>query len=137
MLRRPPRSTRTDTLFPYTTLVRSTDDPDHGLALSATCANDRQLYVLAPMRHMFAAIFLGSHSGWQAVRASTCRIRAICARSQILPGSLSTRSCPYFFSSNPGKSIVSFIRQTPSVLAVAAARGGPMRLLFELLATVN
>src|SRR3546814_996677 len=27
MIRRPPRSTRTDTLFPYTTLFRSTDDP--------------------------------------------------------------------------------------------------------------
>src|SRR3546814_18512263 len=31
MLRRPPRSTRTDTLFPYTTLFRSEDDrPGHG-----------------------------------------------------------------------------------------------------------
>src|SRR3546814_7583250 len=34
MIRRPPRSTRTDTLFPYTTLFRSTDvgiEPDlHG-----------------------------------------------------------------------------------------------------------
>src|SRR3546814_8637009 len=27
MIRRPPRSTRTDTLFPYTTLFRSTLDP--------------------------------------------------------------------------------------------------------------
>src|SRR3546814_1263931 len=27
MIRRPPRSTRTDTLFPYTTLFRSTDEP--------------------------------------------------------------------------------------------------------------
>src|SRR3546814_7272442 len=27
MIRRPPRSTRTDTLFPYTTLVRSFGDP--------------------------------------------------------------------------------------------------------------
>src|SRR3546814_19644806 len=27
MIRRPPRSTRTDTLFPYTTLFRSADDP--------------------------------------------------------------------------------------------------------------
>src|SRR3546814_14558050 len=27
MLRRPPRSTRTDTLFPYTTLFRSAADP--------------------------------------------------------------------------------------------------------------
>src|SRR3546814_4804494 len=38
MLRRPPKSTRTDTLFPYTTLFRSLDqrlhraDPDHGRA---------------------------------------------------------------------------------------------------------
>src|SRR3546814_3058595 len=30
MLRRPPRSTRTDTLFPYTTLFRSDDGGDHG-----------------------------------------------------------------------------------------------------------
>src|SRR3546814_8700243 len=29
MIRRPPRSTRTDTLFPYTTLFRSPDDADH------------------------------------------------------------------------------------------------------------
>src|SRR3546814_8255144 len=28
MIRRPPRSTRTDTLFPYTTLFRSLADPD-------------------------------------------------------------------------------------------------------------
>src|SRR3546814_7051385 len=27
MIRRPPRATRTDTLFPYTTLFRSTDEP--------------------------------------------------------------------------------------------------------------
>src|SRR3546814_18464338 len=29
MIRRPPRSTRTDTLFPYTTLFRSRDQLDH------------------------------------------------------------------------------------------------------------
>src|SRR3546814_17013215 len=29
MIRRPPRSTRTDTLFPYTTLFRSADADDH------------------------------------------------------------------------------------------------------------
>src|SRR3546814_6857978 len=32
MLRRPPRSTRTDTLFPYTTLFRSALLPTEGLA---------------------------------------------------------------------------------------------------------
>src|SRR3546814_1886114 len=31
MIRRPPRSTRTDTLFPYTTLFRSHPDRDRGL----------------------------------------------------------------------------------------------------------
>src|SRR3546814_4634022 len=29
MIRRPPRSTRTDTLFPYTTLFRSPEHADH------------------------------------------------------------------------------------------------------------
>src|SRR3546814_751298 len=33
MIRRPPRSTRTDTLFPYTTLFRSADDLAHALHL--------------------------------------------------------------------------------------------------------
>src|SRR3546814_10273407 len=32
MIRRPPRSTRTDTLFPYTTLFRSNNAGDNGLA---------------------------------------------------------------------------------------------------------
>src|SRR3546814_4724774 len=32
MIRRPPRSTRTDTLFPYTTLFRSVADPCAGLS---------------------------------------------------------------------------------------------------------
>src|SRR3546814_8008192 len=32
MIRRPPRSTRTDTLFPYTTLFRSLDDLDSPFA---------------------------------------------------------------------------------------------------------
>src|SRR3546814_4827107 len=31
MIRRPPRSTRTDTLFPYTTLFRSVAEPFFGL----------------------------------------------------------------------------------------------------------
>src|SRR3546814_1863472 len=34
MIRRPPRSTRTDTLFPYTTLFRST--VDHGLKIAVS-----------------------------------------------------------------------------------------------------
>src|SRR3546814_18225099 len=37
MIRRPPRSTRTDTLFPYTTLFRSTE-------INASIGFDRRLY---------------------------------------------------------------------------------------------
>src|SRR3546814_9312812 len=49
MIRRPPRSTRTDTLFPYTTLFRAPEDPP-GLAvlhLPRLCGRrDRALPVL-------------------------------------------------------------------------------------------
>src|SRR3546814_19536435 len=47
MRRRPPRSTRTDTLFPYTTLFRSTDapavNPEARSLLHATGATRRLL----------------------------------------------------------------------------------------------
>src|SRR3546814_5094224 len=43
MIPRPPRSTRTDTLFPYTTLSRSAQpfalDPQHGLELVRGCGD--------------------------------------------------------------------------------------------------
>src|SRR3546814_13247517 len=39
MIRRPPRSTRTDTLFPYTTLFRSTRD-QHSIAQSVSVVID-------------------------------------------------------------------------------------------------
>src|SRR3546814_14406565 len=39
MIRRPPRSTRTDTLFPYTTLFRSNGDVVHRVVLQAHLAN--------------------------------------------------------------------------------------------------
>src|SRR3546814_2052777 len=35
MIRRPPRSTRTDTLFPYTTLFRSNESGDPGIRTAA------------------------------------------------------------------------------------------------------
>src|SRR3546814_6037546 len=45
MIRRPPRSTRTDTLFPYTTLFRSTAAP--GLQGSAATGRPHPLHVHA------------------------------------------------------------------------------------------
>src|SRR3546814_6439236 len=44
MIRRPPRSTRTDTLFPYTTLFRS----DVGLVLAIAEGRDHVLRLTAP-----------------------------------------------------------------------------------------
>src|SRR3546814_8297578 len=40
MLRRPPRSTRTDTLFPYTTLFRSIDSTEAPMGLLQWMGND-------------------------------------------------------------------------------------------------
>src|SRR3546814_544442 len=41
MIRRPPRSTRTDTLFPYTTLFRSHHDAESGRGRGAKVARHR------------------------------------------------------------------------------------------------
>src|SRR3546814_10180655 len=43
MIRRPPRSTRTDTLFPYTTLFRSCDLPEPPRRCSNCCDTWRRL----------------------------------------------------------------------------------------------
>src|SRR3546814_3243713 len=43
MIRRPPRSTRTDTLFPYTTLFRSAGRPAGGAAGGAAPGRARRL----------------------------------------------------------------------------------------------
>src|SRR3546814_12102790 len=42
MIRRPPRSTRTDTLFPYTTLFRSDGGPQPGVGACGRCVGVRQ-----------------------------------------------------------------------------------------------
>src|SRR3546814_19629418 len=44
MIRRPPRSTRTDTLFPYTTLVRS-EDGEGAAAARETALRDLDEYI--------------------------------------------------------------------------------------------
>src|SRR3546814_16672771 len=54
MIRRPPRSTRTDTLFPYTTLFRSVDE---GVAVQA--AEARELGILETRDHAEDARLLG------------------------------------------------------------------------------
>src|SRR3546814_6140178 len=43
MIRRPPRSTRTDTLFPYTTLFRSLPDPAGAAPGAGRCHTEKGL----------------------------------------------------------------------------------------------
>src|SRR3546814_3760636 len=57
MMRRPPRSTRTDTLFPYTTLFRSCPEPPPpppgpAVALSDVCVQTFCCEPLAPSRKL-------------------------------------------------------------------------------------
>src|SRR3546814_2598396 len=63
MIRRPPRSTRTDTLFPYTTLFRSARDWHEGLfGLAPLAGVDSQRYLvvspplLPAARRLFAGL---------------------------------------------------------------------------------
>src|SRR3546814_17007860 len=55
MIRRPPRSTRTDTLFPYTTLFRS---GQHGAAAAGAVAAGAAVTDLEPRRR-HAAVGIG------------------------------------------------------------------------------
>src|SRR3546814_4185214 len=49
MIRRPPRSTRTDTLFPYTTLFRSRNNCTPAVSLVRFCVENTQASITANM----------------------------------------------------------------------------------------
>src|SRR3546814_1679001 len=67
MLRRPPRSTRTDTLFPYTTLVRSGPEIKHLMtAWNTANTHDSQQW-------LDRALQPAEWAAWQAGAASWCR----------------------------------------------------------------
>src|SRR3546814_1920560 len=64
MIRRPPRSTRTDTLFPYTTLFRSEDDIPNMILLPLAAEALSVPFVasggMADGRSLVAALALGA-----------------------------------------------------------------------------
>src|SRR3546814_18646789 len=62
MRRRPPRSTRTDTLFPYTTLFRSVSVPTLGEHERLSCAAQVASLDAALVR-ITAPVILVAHSG--------------------------------------------------------------------------
>src|SRR3546814_20461164 len=69
MTRRPPRSTRTDTLFPYTTLFRSVEaGPRENPDLPARCRNQAAIAVIFDLVHPAIARGHGVDQGRQLRR---------------------------------------------------------------------
>src|SRR3546814_6510295 len=81
MFRRPPRSTRTDTLFPYTTLFRSADE----LAIPAWLLAERRAWVVVPLLHfqrMIAAAVLQRPAAARALDWEDLDVLRIAGRSE-------------------------------------------------------
>src|SRR3546814_6863426 len=86
MIRRPPRSTRTDTLFPYTTLFRSLNararggfpSPCENFCASAVAATARELFLEPGERAERPRLLLAQHAG---IAQGGCG--AGCARERI------------------------------------------------------
>src|SRR3546814_2779615 len=74
MIRRPPRSTRTDTLFPYTTLFRSVRQPATAAARSpghcVRISQSRRRRIVRTAQRMSAVSRSGSGSQWDDVERS-------------------------------------------------------------------
>src|SRR3546814_13946435 len=103
MIRRPPRSTRTDTLFPYTTLFRSCQETGDGL-------------LHAVVFSWFIAIVscFSNGIGWRgadgAPRQSTRRGSAVRSAAGAKPSHQSSRRTP---GTVRGRRAVRFVRPTP------------------------
>src|SRR3546814_1780262 len=73
MIRRPPRSTRTDTLFPYTTLFRSIR---HALSRSSALTCDTRP-IASPFHQRSPAIIQWLHENVKSVSRALSSIRCI------------------------------------------------------------
>src|SRR3546814_7819583 len=79
MVRRPPRSTRTDTLFPYTTLVRSGRPETHTAAIQL----HRDFGGLQPSLRLLHHSFIARRSRQPPTRCDLARSRkARCGRNE-------------------------------------------------------
>src|SRR3546814_5313919 len=70
MIRRPPRSTRTDTLFPYTTLFRSIGAVAHAIAAADAAGLHEHLAIGAAVDHIGRTI---GHAMRMLAVAAACR----------------------------------------------------------------
>src|SRR3546814_7588460 len=83
MIRRPPRSTRTDTLFPYTTLFRAPDDAKVD-AKNASKEPSFPLNVGAAQKSLSAAVESVADVGSRAVGASTKAVYTVPSNSTLM-----------------------------------------------------
>src|SRR3546814_6615388 len=89
MIRRPPRSTRTDTLFPYTTLFRS---------VQCNASDDDECCDLRPVieaRARCSALIAPGDSAEALLQAARCRVRiaAVASRSEEHTSELQSLMC--------------------------------------------
>src|SRR3546814_4150608 len=80
MIRRPPRSTRTDTLFPYTTLFRSwkASSPNPcSYATPAACCPPNTANACTPMPSRYCAPY-----SWPEKTCTICRAKSTAKRSE-------------------------------------------------------
>src|SRR3546814_2355913 len=86
MIRRPPRSTRTDTLFPYTTLFRSRRK--EGFSAMAERASESEMQVLtalweeSPQTAAELTQRIGAANGWTQATVKTLIARLVQKRSE-------------------------------------------------------
>src|SRR3546814_6195859 len=92
MMRRPPRSTRTDTLFPYTTLFRSLPGAGfyelHDGAAAALASNDLIFSVLSGQDDKILEESIGGEIEGQARHVRLDLAPVALARDQIVPSDI-------------------------------------------------
>src|SRR3546814_11744235 len=117
MIRRPPRSTRTDTLFPYTTLFRSIG----GISVETGKALGRDV-TLAGLRRDFDAVFLGLGLG--AVKALGCDGEELAGVANAVAYIAGLRQAKDFAILPVGRPVVVLVGRTTSI-EIAIQSTGP------------
>src|SRR3546814_17079913 len=121
MVRRPPRSTRTDTLFPYTTLFRSVVGrcSTRGPLPIATSALRRLRSRNQPLRRPGKLVPLVLSIGLSSVCSSRSTTRACCTRSSPQP---SLRLSNVVLTASPSPSSVIWCRRLERLITPWMAR---------------
>src|SRR3546814_12585823 len=94
MIRRPPRSTRTDTLFPYTTLFRSLEEKEHDDEDEHHRLDQREHYFMDRLADEQGGVVRNRpiYIGWEGLRQlSHERLDSLVGRQSVADGALLDR----------------------------------------------